>query len=73
MLGVHHDTIREWAGVGNPTPESVTITGADGKQYPATKPKPAQNAVLQAKLFRLLQIPRPKPVFLLGQCSKKSR
>jgi len=40
-LGVHHDTVREdLLGVGNPTP--ATVTGADGKQYPATKPAPVE-------------------------------
>lgn len=40
-LGVHHDTVREdLLGVGNPTP--ATVIGADGKQYPATKPAPVE-------------------------------
>ena len=47
-LGVHHDTVREdLLGVGNPTP--ATVTGADGKQYPATKPIPVIEAPKTSK------------------------
>lgn len=44
MLGVKHITIIRWLKESGGTfvpPETETmVTGADGKQYPATKPKP---------------------------------
>jgi len=44
VLGVNHTTIMRWlekSGCAFAQPETIpTITGADGKQYPATKPKP---------------------------------
>ena len=43
-LGINQTTVMRWleeTGVANATPEITTVvTGADGKQYPATKPKP---------------------------------
>jgi hypothetical protein len=39
-LGVHHSTVNEArkAAVGQPTPD--TVTGRDGKSYPASRPPP---------------------------------
>lgn len=45
-LGVHHDTVADdLSVVGFPTPER--ITGADGKSYPATRPKSVHAATAE--------------------------
>lgn len=51
-LGVSHEQARkDSAGVNNLTPE--TVTGQDGKRYPATKPKPPTIARNQREAERI--------------------
>jgi ParB-like chromosome segregation protein Spo0J len=59
-LAVNHETIRRWmpeeeSGVARATPEHPTrVTGADGKSYAATKPKPAVMATSAKEQERAL-------------------
>jgi hypothetical protein len=59
-LAVNHETIRRWmpeeeSGVARATPEHPTrVTGADGKSYAATKPKPPVIATSARQQERVL-------------------
>jgi hypothetical protein len=63
VLGVHFTTVENWlgkSGVDFSTPETgnpPTITGADGKQYPAAKPKPAQKPFMIGLVTSLAKSP----------------
>lgn len=78
MLGVDHKTVMYWLGpegVEISTPESSTaiVTGADGKQYPANKPKPAVAVEMLPWLEREAKERQRQAAVIGGQTAGRGR